>query len=165
MIVQSMRRLFGEIERLCFQCKSGGRVCAVAAGFAAVMHALLALARSVVRTTGISQRLHVPCLFLHECVFATACIALSARNEQAKDRKHQEYATSHGQDRQLLTLQRSMFARQFRYIIFCPYYIIMGWVPEAPERSKTRFLKASFLFEKPFNKLFDYSSMNCKTFK
>ena len=88
MIVHSMRRLFGEVERMCFHCKSGGRVRAVAAGFAAVMHALRALARWMVRAAGIPKGLYVPCLFLNKCVFATACITLPAGNEQAEDRKH-----------------------------------------------------------------------------
>lgn len=87
MISHSVVRLFGEIDWLCLHCKSGGRVRAIAAGFAAVVHALLALARCVVRAAGVPHRLHVPCFFLNQGVFAAACITLPARNEQAKDRK------------------------------------------------------------------------------
>lgn len=63
-----------------------------------------------------------------------------------------------------LTLQRSLFNRQFCYIIFSPYYIIMGWLQEVPEHAKMDELKCGFTFAIPYNKLFDYSSWNCKTY-
>lgn len=77
------------MDRLRFHCKSGGRMCTIAPGFAAVMHAFLAMPRFMVAAAGVSQGLYVPCFLFKEGMFTAACDTLPARNEQAKHRDYQ----------------------------------------------------------------------------
>lgn len=88
-IIHSIERLFEEIDGRGLYCKSGSRVCTVAAGFAAVMHALFAMTRLMVDRADVAQRLHMPGFPLHKGVFATACVTRSPRSEQAEDREYQ----------------------------------------------------------------------------
>lgn len=64
-------------------------MCTVATGLTAVMYALPTMTRLMVGATSVAQRLHVPGFLFHKGVFAAACVARPARNEQAEDREHQ----------------------------------------------------------------------------
>lgn len=87
-LVNPAKWFFGKIDGLSFHRESGSRVCTVAAGFAAVMHALFAMSRFVVVAAGVPGGLDVPRLFCNEGVLATACVTRPTRNKQAKDREH-----------------------------------------------------------------------------
>jgi hypothetical protein len=75
---RSTNGFFGKTDRLNLHRKSGRRVRTIAAGFAAMMHALFAAARLMVVLARVPQGLYMPSLFSDEGVFLTACITRTA---------------------------------------------------------------------------------------